>query len=327
MFIPIPADANILVTNGDTNLVGAGGSFYRVETPTALSTPFNATGVPLTTSTQNIAAAFTNAGDFGGVIFALYSSVAINDRSVTVVMKESGTIRATMTLTASQITNGMTNFLNTTFIVPFVASSPYYTIVTPSAITFDIYTTGGTVGTWNIKTSGGALASAYLLGWCRTTVAFSDGNDAIVAKDVLTINGTATVKGVVGGAAAYAPAITICKSEYATPLAPKLVWENSSTGPTGSYTLSVNGVILFGAHSGMQIGSATYPIPAATKAVLSFVSPTVGTTCGLLEVDVATATTAATRDMNLWMYGATPATRWTTLSSNANAGQKITDGS
>lgn len=158
--------------------------------------------------------------------------------------------------------------------------------------------------------------------WCDTAVSFND-NDAIICKDIVTIDKTATVKGVTGDSlATRAVAILVCSSLYsATGANAKLKWHDT---PAASYTLTVDGNICLAGHAAFRIGTAAVPIPFAQQAILDFRTATVASNS--LITNPANHTANAYEKASLYWYGASQTgTSKTTLNGNvANGASSFT---
>jgi hypothetical protein len=228
--------------------------------------------------------------------------------------------RATKTLTATEICNGSSKH-SKCWVVPFVFTTPYAVDITASKWRFSIIQTGGTTGTWNIATSD--ATNPFYISWCDNTISFAD-NDCVVCKNIVVIDKTATFRGVLGtGETIYGTCAVICNgSDLTKNNIANLVWENP---PVASYTLTINGRILYGSGSAMRIGSSINPIPFAQQAVIDFITPTVGTApqSGFLSAAFTNNNAGLLSTLSFFAYGATPTVRKTTLSADANSGQKV----
>jgi hypothetical protein len=158
--------------------------------------------------------------------------------------------------------------------------------------------------------------------WCDTAVSFND-NDAIICKDIVTIDKTATVKGVTGDSlATRAVAILVCSSLYsATGANAKLKWHDT---PAASYTLTVDGNICLAGHAAFRIGTAAVPIPFAQQAILDFRTATVASNS--LITNPTNHTSNTYEKSSLYWYGASQTgTSKTTLNGNvANGASSFT---
>ena len=191
-----------------------------------------------------------------------------------------------------------------------------------------------TVGKWRltILATGSMVGASYTCVsatglncyavWCDTAATFAD-NDAIICKDIVTIDKTATVKGVTGDSlATRAVAILVCSSLYsATGANAKLKWHDT---PAASYTLTVDGNICLGGHAAFRIGTAAVPIPFAQQAILDFRTATVA--ANSLITNPANHTSNAYEKSGLYWYGASQTgTPKTTLNGNvANGASSFT---
>ena len=301
----------VIITNGATSL-STGSGFYRVEAHNLSC--FSATLLSLS-STRTISLTYANAGNALGVMIYLRPDSSASLKDVTVTLKESGTTRASKTLTAAQISNSVANPTSDGWIVPFIFTAPYAVTTTPGVWTIDITNATGT-NNWSVRTSN-ATAVSYAA-WCDNAVSFAN-NDTVIAKDVLTIDQTATVKGVTStGDTTNAPAIVICKGSDGTPAnVSNVVWDGSA-----SRTLTVDGIILFGAHSGFRAGTSASRISVANQGIVDFIAPTVGTVNGFQ--DTQRANSVFGRKSSLFIYGEFRSLERTELAANAVLGGTVT---
>lgn len=305
----------ILISNGATSLSTASG-FYRVESSNLGM--FSTTDLALT-STRTISVTFANAGNCQGLVLALTNSSTTPDKSVTVTLQENVasvfTDRATVTLSAATLTNSVANASADGWIVPFTGGTfPYAVTTAASTWRFQITQGAGSSGDWSIRTSN-ATAPFYAT-WCDNALTFAN-NDTVICKDVVTVDQTATCKGVTStGDTLNAPAIIVCRSTTPTTASvANLVWQNP---PSASYTLTIDGLIVLGAHSGMRIGTSASRISNANQAIVSFINPTAGLRTGIVGPELITASND--RKASITVYGEIPSVPDTTLVSDAAVG-------
>jgi hypothetical protein len=222
-------------------------------------------------------------------------------------------IRDSKTLTASQIMNTTDNSCSG-ILVPFEMTTPYAVDTTASKWRYRVSQGSGT-NNWQILASSVATPTPIYAAWCDNAVTFAD-NDSVIAKDVLTLDKTATLKGILGaGNTSIAWALTMCRQTDPTVAnVCNVVWENP---PASSYTITIDGCIITSGHSGLRIGTSADPIAANKQAVISFISPTVGTASGYHHTS-GFGVPAITRT-SLFCYGDYLATRETTLASAVKA--------
>jgi hypothetical protein len=168
-------------------------------------------------------------------------------------------------------------------------------------------------------TSNGSAVS--YIAWCDNQISFTN-NDCIICKDRVTIDMSASVRGVIPLGNPITPtAILVCRStDLSEDGISNLVWENT---PAASYELTVDGVIYIGSYAGFQIGSSSNPIPASTPAKLTFVPSTTGTNNTYSGIQAPFYSTSA-RPMgksSLIFYGEVPTNRTTNLAQTANINQ------
>lgn len=299
-----------IVTNGASNLSTLSG--YRVE---AANAGFASSTTLVLTSTRTISLTYANTGNALGVIIGLVqTSSTTPDRDVTVTLKESGTTRASATLTAAQITNSVSN-ASGSWITPFTFSAPYAISTAAGVWTIEITQGAGSVD-WRVGTSNGT--AIYYHAWCDTLIAFSSGNDHVVCKDRLTIDTTATLKGapLATGDTTRSLALIICRST--TPAVADV--DNLRWGTGGSYTLTVDGCILMGAHSGFRAGTSASPISYTNQGKITFGTPTLGSIRGFQTPG------SVKRKASIQIYGEIPAVERAYLSTNyASVSTVVTD--
>lgn len=309
----------VIITNGNTDLSAANG-FYTVEA----FNNFGQGNVLALSSERLIPLTFTSASANSlGVVLAINltttptgaGAVASYYYDVLVELQEnagSWTTRASKQLTAAQITNGVANVAAHAWIVPFIWETPYAIDNTASKWRIRVTRAGTGTGNPSIYTSNGTAPS--YAAWTNVAASFAD-NDIVIAKDILTIDQTATMRGTLGtGETAYAPALIICKSADPTVAnVGNVVWENP---PASSYTLTIDGTVCFGAHSGMRVGSSASRIPFAQQAIISFPSSTNGTSCGFKYSGNGFQTG---RKASFIFYGERPAVERTTLAQRVYA--------
>lgn len=306
----------VIVSNGATTLATASG-FYRAEAYNL--SPYSTTMLALS-STRTLDVTFANAGNCQGIILHLAASSHVN-KDVTVVLQENvasvWTDRATKTLTAAQISNSVAANTQATWIQPFIFGTPYAVDTTASKWRFSISQGAGT-NNWSLRTSNGT-AIAYVT-WCDTAVSYAT-NDVLIAKDVVTVDMTCQFNGLLstGDSTNSICGIACTGSTGDYTANGMIVWDST---PAASYTMTINGFFVFGAHSGFHVGDASNRIPFAQQAIVKVIAATAGTATnsGLSMGGNANNATVIGR-MNVQMYGEIPTTRSTTLASDAAAAQ------
>lgn len=296
--------------------LGTVNGFYRVEAYNlgVGSAIYTTNGIDLATETF-IPLTFANAGNCQGTVVALWVTSTC-DRSVVVKLQHnaggwSDVAGATKTLTTSQVTNAITKKTGG-WIRAFKFGTPAAVTTDASTWRLSVSQTGGTAGSFYLLTS--ATTSPMYACWCDNTVSFTN-NDSLVVADAIIIDKTATVQGLLGtGMTARSCAITICASNDPTPdNVSLLTWENPAVA---SYTLTVDGCIYFGAHSGFRIGTSTNKIAVANSANLTFTTAASGSFSGMAMVCGYN-----NKNASFFAYGATSTVYRTTLAADANASQ------
>lgn len=230
--------------------------------------------------------------------------------------------RTTVTQTATNICGSSPNH-SRSWLVPFDFATPYAVTIAPATWRFSVIQTGGTVGTWYMEYSDAGFLYPFYITWCDTQISFTN-NDCLVVKDKVIIDGSATVRGILGTSVTnYATAGVICRSTSLTKANIALLeWENP---PASSYTFTVNGQIMYGTGSGFRVGSSTSKILYAQQAIIDFITPTVGTNTwsGFAQCQLGNQSSGQRSAFGLFLYGASPTTKTATLSADALTGQPI----
>ena len=293
-----------LISNGNVNLSGAS-AFYEVE---AFNAGFASGTVLALTSTRTISMTPLHAVNGLGVVIGLsYSSTtAFPDRDVTCTLKQSGTTRASATLTAAQITGMASGDGSGNYITAFTFSAPYAVTTSAGVWTIDI-TQGSGSNNWNVVTSNGTAVSYAF--WGDTAKTFSSTNDWIICKDRVTVDATATLKGaaLATGDTTRSIAALICSGSTVT----TADVDNLRWGTGGSYTLTCDGNIVLGSHGGFRAGTSTgSPITVTNAGTLYFQTPTLGTLSSFYGLGVVK------RKQSIIVYGEIPAVERTYLNGN-----------
>ncbi len=291
--------------------------FYRAEAYNAAL--YNNTNLLLTTP-RYINVTFANSGNCQGIVLAIYTTSTTESNSITVTLQENvegnWTDRATVTYTIDQITAAPSGYRRGNWVVPFKGGTfPYAVDTDADKWRFKVF---ASAGTHYLKTSNGT--DPFYVAWCDNAVSFND-NDALVVADPVVIDKSCTFKGVLGtGDTTRAMAIMICRS--LTPgfdTVSLLTWENP---PADSYTMTVDGVVWMSTMSGFRIGTEDSPIPADKPAYLEIISPPVGSSTGFFDVRAPDMMQWFGRN-GIFFYGEYPSVMRTTLSAQANSGQKV----
>jgi hypothetical protein len=189
--------------------------------------------------------------------------------------------------------------------------------VTTAASTwrFKVERSGAQTNEWALKTSD--ATNPFYVAYCDNAVTFAN-NDCVIAKDTVTVDTNATVKGVLGtGDTTLAVAWLNCT------MTPAPTTSNSSHGlgwdGSASRTLTVDGCIFTMAHGAIRIGTSVSPISYANQAIIDFINPTLGTTCGIRDGNGVTSSNLALRH-SLFLYGEAPTVRYGTLNANGAVG-------
>jgi hypothetical protein len=307
----------VIVSNGATNLSTVNG-FYRAESYNLSA--WSNTILALST-TRQIGVTFANAGNCKGLIIPL-CAIAHVTRDVTVLLQENvasvWTTRASVTLTAAQISNSTANTTQANWYTPFEFSVPYAVDTTASKWRFDISQGAGSQN-WYLSTSNGT-APTYIA-WCDNAVSYTTG-DVPVAKEKITIDQNCTFTGLLStGDATNSTCAIACRSTTPTVGNDAMFeWENP---PAASYTMNIDGWFVLSAHSGFRAGTSANRIPIAQMGKVEVKSATSGTaintgfTCGK-----TTSGANVVGRMSVNIYGEIPTYQRTTLASNAAISQQ-----
>ncbi len=330
----------VIITNGNVGLSTVNG-FYNVEeyNLAALNTSGNSISTPRTIPLQFLSLA-SPANCIGAAISLQTTNTSVSGNmpagslynDVLVELQENTgypggpdvwVTRASKQLTGVQITNNTTYASGWGWFVPFTFTAPYQVAsatVSSGHYKWQLRVSRGTMNRANDFSLGASSGTSWsFLVWCDVQKSFSD-NDCVIAKDILTIDRTATVRGVLStGNGAFGIGMMALSSATPTPdNVANIVWQNPPAAP---HTLTVNGTIALNCHSGFRIGTAANRIPAANQAVVSFVNPTVGTYSGIYVNSYNGSFT--TRKMSLFLYGERPTDNRAVLAADAPSGQKV----
>lgn len=312
----------VIVTNGNTNLSTTNG-FYRAEASNL--SPFSTTFLSLS-SARTIAVTFANAGNCQGVILGLKAVSAGISAFKNVFVELQELVAAVWTTRASVTVNGDSGILQSYTGITSVATNLYYVPFTGGTFPYAVDTTAGkwrfqisdtsTGGEWSLATSD--ATNPFYVTWCDTAVTFAS-NDVPICKDQLTIDATATFKGVLGtGDATNSVCCVVCRnsSDPTDANIANLLWANP---PAASYTLTIDGWCLVSARGGVRFGTSAARIPTAQKAILSVIAATSGTaTNSGFNANVSSLTYGQAK---FFFYGEIPAVEDALLASDAATGQ------
>lgn len=159
--------------------------------------------------------------------------------------------------------------------------------------------------------------------YCNTAATATD-NDTLIIKDQVTIDKSFTMRGVLPtGDTTNSVACLICRSLTPTPDNVALLkWENPAAS---AYTLTLNGLMIFGARSGFRVGTSTNKIAIAQKATIAIAAATYGTSTRSGFSDCQPGSGGSYQPVSrssIFLYGETPTYRYDWLASDAASGQK-----
>lgn len=277
----------------------------------------NSTSLALS-STRTIAMTFANAGNLMGVAVALnIGSIFNNARdTVTMVLKESGVTRETVSLTKAQIIgNTPTNTDFRSFFTPVFEFN--YPVTTAAGVwTIEISQVGTGSTNWALATSNGS--APFYVAYCDNKVTASSTNDALVIRSNVEVDTDFTAKcNALGtGDSVFGAALVLLSSQDVS--SPDNIcnfrWDTSVAS-----TFTIDGIILTSADSGFRIGTAASPCSYANQANVVFIAtPTLGTQRGTFELRSSNTNCGAS---SFIFYGEVPTERELEVASVANAGQ------
>lgn len=311
----------VIVAETATTLATASG-FYTAESY-LLSTSCGSSNTPAVFSTTPVTFAVTFAtasagAKLRGVVLPICPgpnthSYTAQDRSVTVKLQElvggtTWTDRATSTHSKIEIF-GTDALVAGAYLTPFVFGTPYTINTTAGIWRFEVSAGAGTSSTALCRD----LSNTYIphVAWSDTAVSFTD-NDCLICAAKVTIDKTATVKGVVTAGDAVDYAGWICASPDLTETGICLLeWKNPASA---SYTFTIDGTFQVSSHGGFRVGSSTNPITYANQAII-IIKDTAFTNAGNSDW-------YQNNKQSLYLYGEIPTVRYTTLSADALSGQK-----
>lgn len=307
----------VIVSNGPTNLSATGG-FYRAE---SYNLSANSSSNLILTSKRQIPVTFANAGNCQGIILYL-SAVGHCTKDVIVKFQENtGTWvdRDTITVSASTITNGVSNNTIVTWVVPIMLTTPYAITTASNKWRFEVSQGASGTMNWVLRTSNSTDPS-YIT-WCDNVVSYTNG-DVLIAKDKVTIDQTCRFNGVLStGDTTGSVCGVACSSTSGDYTSNAMIeWQNT---PASSYTMTLNGFFYLAAHAGFHVGTELNRIPIAKQAIIEVIPATSGTNTntGLFSVGNVNHSNLNGR-MNIQMYGEKATNRTAILASDAAANQK-----
>lgn len=310
---------------GDVNLSTASG-FWRAESYNLGM--FSTTQLALT-STRTINVTFANAGTLKKVIIAV-NPVTVSTASIkscTITLKESGTIRASVTLTGAQITNSVpfssstipqTTPASDSWIIPFTGFD--YAVTTGAGVwTLEITQSGAETSNLQIRTSD--ATNPFYVAVCDNLVTFAN-NDVLIVDGTagkVTIDQSFTVKGVLGtGEATRSVACIITKSlTPAVADVASLLWDDT---PASSFTMTLDGLCVISAHGGFRAGTSAARIPNAQMGTITIIAATSGTATGFSHPPGAGQLNSKG---SFFIFGEAPALQATLLSADYATGATV----
>lgn len=300
----------VIISNGAVNLSTASG-FYRVEASNM--SMFSLTMLSLSAA-KTQAVTFANAGNCRGIVLCCVPSTVDCDKSIVVDLQEFvasvWTTRVSVTLTVSQLIASASGYRRGEWIIPFEFATPYAITTAGSTWRFQVSQTGGTTGNWQIKTSNGTVW--FYAAWCDNLVSFVSNTDCVIAKDVVTIDGTNTLKGAALATGDSANSICGIACRTLSPATPYMFkWVNP---PAASYTLTLDGWLVLSSHAGFQAGTPASVISIANKAIITIKdTPTLGTSgrSGFCDTEGVNGTTGRSGKHSLQLCGEIPTYKWT----------------
>ena len=293
--------------------------FYRAEAYNF--SPNSATQLPLS-STRTINVTFANAGNITGMVIGLEGGAAnaysLVKGTVTLTLKQSGTIIDTASLTTAQIIGQSTSNIsdNSAWLPKFTFATKPAVTTSAGVYTIEITNSGAQTTNWNILTSDGT--NPFYVVWCNNQVTASSSNDTLVIADPITVDTSFTTKAVLGtGDTTNGSSIILCTQQDGTVAnVANLKW----ISPAASYTLTVDGLLIVSGHSGIRMGTSGSRIPFAQQAILLFnATPSVGTVKGIKTIIISNINVGRG---SIQLYGEIPSEPLMTINADAAAAQK-----
>ena len=186
-------------------------------------------------------------------------STTLNGSAVNTSGSQSGTqtlwvVRASKTRTLVDVFNNTTYPYCGGFIKPFKFDTPYPVDTTASKWRFQVQSAGSGIGFWLSTDYTNAYTSYFA--WCDTQVSFSNGNDTVIAAAPVTIDMTATFKGIlytVASSITYAMCAFACTPDTPTYGSNGMfLWQMPTLA---SYTLTLDGQLLLATQAGLYMRS------------------------------------------------------------------------
>jgi hypothetical protein len=305
-------------TSYDGYLATANG-FYRAE---ASNLATMGAGLSLS-SDRTLAVTFANSGNLQGIALAIYPSTTLT-RSVTVKLQVYTTswgdvAGCTKTLTVAEMHNSVLS--NTQGgLIPFIFGTPAAVDTTASKWRFYISDSAGT-GNNVLRTSDGTNLS--FVAWCDNKISYTTNQDQLIVYAPVQIDGSYTFKGALGtGLSTHSICGWVLRSTTPTPdNVALLTWKNPPTAP---WTLTLDGLLVLGSHSGVRLGTSTNPISVANKAtVITKRTPTLGS-AGNAGFSTLTGANDGSARASYFFYGDKPAYPSATLEYEACFGGTAT---
>lgn len=223
-------------------------------------------------------------------------------------------VRATKTLSHSDIWSPLTRPVGT-MAMDFSFGTGYTIDTTASKWRLQMTQTG-TSGTLYLIRSDSTTNIAYIT-YSDNLVSASSGNDMLVAKDVVTIDQSFTLKAYTGtGYTTQSCCAIACKSPQ-TNVDDIAMFQLLS--PASSYTLTFDGPFMISTWSGFRAGTEASRIPIANKFTISQPrTPTAGAVGSSGFYHFRGGFEAL--GMGLWLYGEDPGYLHATLTADCNVG-------
>lgn len=300
----------IIVSNGNVSLSTAS-AFDSVECSNMGM--FSATSLALTSSRQ-INFTPTSTRNSKGVILCLIGGSSTNNRSVKVDLCDGSTVLQTVTLTSAQISNSVANSSGG-WIVYFDYTDN--SLTSAHVYNFKVVQTGGSVGTWSIKTSD--ATNAFFIEVPDKAVTATTG-DTIIFKDKVTWDvtpftlgpgqlGTGDAANAVSGVFVKCPSAPTSANTQGN-----LVWDT-----TAARSLTLDGMLITSAHTAWRIGTSGSRCTKTNLATITFANRSAGTvTSGIYGTSGTVAD--GEKKQSLFWYGELPTNAYGTLQADTTVG-------
>lgn len=298
-------------TGSETTYILLSGSgqpaVYALYTDATASFTSGTAGTATLTFTGN--AADGNTVSIGGTTYTFHSSISSYIYYDKVVV-----IGATTADTITNLYNAINNSGGTKYSDYTAANAHEFVSATAKTATTLTITAKKTAHGLTSLALAETLSNAS---WGASTLSGATAGDTIWVRSQLTLDQDAAIGGLHGaGDSAQRVAMVICRGSNPTP-------DNVSylrASPTSPVTITIDGAIIIGSHSGYQFGTAASPIAISNQLTLSWPPPSSGTRCGINHVGSAYNSGSGSTAR---MYGEYPTNSYSNLAYDVFPGSSV----